>query len=236
MVGPEERKVPGELKGADANEQKASSETVGDKQKTGEKSVTRRELLATAGTLGVAMAADALLSNPAVAAATGAAAPANEALKDGGFYLPLNLDTTRNFETMLRALEDPKVRKGLAKQKAGLPQGVKELVVMLDDAKFKKLADDAVAKYNSMMLGDLGQQEVVKVAGKELYEFMSTNYPSGFEMLRTYAANAGDIRAMGVAVNAEAAANAYAVVNAVVWANVAAATMAVVVAVVFVAM
>lgn len=172
------------------------------------------------------------------------------------FSLPLNLDTERSFETFLTGIEDERVRKGLLQQ-TELPEGVRQVVELVQDEEFLQRAQDLVHKLNrfqevsqirlnelrlappqvstnaasdpSAQIAQLNDD--MKTGGHQLHDYLKTKYPVGMELLTRYGEVATP-RAVPMAATATpwVAANAGAVVNAAVWANVAVATQAVVAA------
>ena len=152
---------------------------------------------------------------------------------DGGELLTLHIDLTtdRGLTHFLQGINDPHIRTGLKRQKAGVPKGVSEIVTMVDDPIFLDLAHKAARSYASMVKNNCAVDQVKK-DGELLQGYLQSNYSEGFGLLQQYARRAAPVDmgaalqrlADSVEVNADVAANVEVVVNAAVYANVAAAT------------
>jgi len=166
---------------------------------------------------------------------------------------PLNLDNARNIEALLIGLEDDKVRDGL-KHQDGIPEGVGDLVKLVEDEKFLSMASDLVnelRKSSPFLMAPQGRSDEkirleppeakdldkfelsggVAELSESVNNYMRKQYPAGVELLINYQNSAYGERARmealsTVGANAWVAANAAAVANVVVYANVAVATMA----------
>ena len=202
------------------------------------KKENRRQILKVLGAAGAAAVAGGSLN----------VLDAHAATPNSTINLPLTIDSQKNFEVFLRAITDKKVRAGLEGQITTLPKDVADIVKMADDKHFIDLATQTYSKYVANQQGKATTADV-QVLGTQLSAYITATYPAGVAVLRQYYSNINpDLRAAyakaqvqseaspnspnaasaAVAANVYATANAAAIVNAVVWANVAVASLAVV--------
>lgn len=150
-------------------------------------------------------------------------------LNMANFTLPLNLSNKRDMEAFFHAIDDPATRAGVSA--AALPAGAAELIKMVDDQDFQNRAvplGRKVLQYrrevaSGMRAPDDQFTKTVIKEGADLKLDLTTRYPAAMQLLTQY----GELQQgqMLAGINAGwAVANTEAVVNAAVWANVAAVT------------
>lgn len=202
--------------------------------------VSRRQAVRALGMAGLGVAALGAVSTSDAQVGGGGAT--------GQFLLPLDLETTKGFELFLQCLDDDALRRTISQSANELPEYARDLLSMLDDSYFTSMAVDVAMQLQAYVNRTTSLDEVKK-AGVALEEYLSTTYPDGLRALKDYAlrvypayeaqaARLSELLESGVndaqrkpcEVGAWlcAAALVGGVVNALAWANVAFATMAVV--------
>jgi hypothetical protein len=150
------------------------------------------------------------------------------------FTLPLDPDNSAHFQALLHALSDPKLRQGLRAQKE-LPDNIRQLVSMIDDARFLEMSNKIASRYSLVRQGK-ESLDTLKSDGAELLDFLQSRYPDALKALRRYGERVAPAMqrnqaylgpALSVAVNTQAVANAAVYVNVAAATNVAVALEAV---------
>lgn len=143
--------------------------------------------------------------------------------------LPLDFSSKRNLEAFFHVIDDPATRANVSN--AALPAGAAELIKMVDDQDFQSRAvplGKKVLQYqrevaSGMRAPDDQFTKTVTQEGEDLKHDLTARYPAAMQLLADY----GQLQQghMVAGINAGwAVANTEAVVNAAVWANVAAVT------------
>jgi hypothetical protein len=105
---------------------------------------------------------------------------------DANFNLPLSLGRRKEFEVFLQAIDDRQMRGSLAEGGGDLPIGVSELVRMVEDQEFLRMSSQVASLYLRMVNGENAAEDVI-TAGQQLSNYMTQNYPNGFDALQNYA-------------------------------------------------
>lgn len=143
--------------------------------------------------------------------------------------LVLDLSNKRNLEAFFHAIDDPATRANVSN--TALPIGAAELIKMIDDQDFQDRAiplGNKVLQYRREVASGIRAPDdqftkIVTQEGDDLKRDLTLRYPAAMKMLTDY----GQLQQghMLAGINAGwAVANTEAVVNAAVWANVAAVT------------
>lgn len=146
------------------------------------------------------------------------------------FNIPLSLTGKSKFDAFFAAITDLDVRSELLKNKE-TPDGIKELIHMVNDNEFISLAKktNALSKENT-------DKTVLKESANKILKYIKEKYPQAMDLMTLYARLTKTENALTdtVQINTNIDINAEVVANAVVATNTATATDVAVAAEVFV--
>jgi len=157
---------------------------------------------------------------------------------DEKLLLPIDLNNVNDFEVLLHALKNKESRLKLRNKLDKFPQPVVDLIQMLDDQKFLRLANDVYERYNNYTNDNEKLEKVLK-SKDELQNYLTSTYPKGYNSIVHFAKSLptpelptterSDLSAatIDIALNALVAINVVVSANAAVASHVAVAAIAV---------